>query len=207
MNSSNINAGGWNASLMRTFCNGRLFDAMPTVWQSMIKTVEINASAGDKSTEILTSEDKIYLACERELQPSETNSTYVLEGDPITWFTSQARKVKFRGRIIGDNAQYFSGDTDPTAITTNNVNYGDIWINTGNSSIGYILVPSDELARLGISPAYNASTGGGWVGADYWWLRSPHLGNTTTFWSVHYYGYVYYANASNVLGVVPCFSI
>ena len=63
MNDTNVNAGGWDASLMRTFCNGRIFAALPTVWQSMIKSVKVSASAGNQSTEVLVSEDKVYLEC------------------------------------------------------------------------------------------------------------------------------------------------
>ena len=40
-----------------------------------------------------------------------------------------------------------------------------------------------------------------------WWLRSPNVGNSTGFWFVSYNGYGYYANASSVIGVCPCFII
>lgn len=44
-------------------------------------------------------------------------------------------------------------------------------------------------------------------GAGTWWLRSPYLGNTTSFWLVYTSGYVSSYHASYVYGVVPCFSI
>lgn len=66
MNATDTNVGGWDACLMRTFLNTRVYNALPLTWQSMLKTVKISASAGDKSTEIITSEDKIYLAANRE---------------------------------------------------------------------------------------------------------------------------------------------
>ena len=41
----------------------------------------------------------------------------------------------------------------------------------------------------------------------YWWLRSPNVGNSTTFWYVNNYGNTTNNNASNSNGVCPCFSI
>lgn len=43
----------------------------------------------------------------------------------------------------------------------------------------------------------------------YWWLRSPSVGNSTTFWGVNYYGSCGsgFGDASNTLGVCPCFLI
>ena len=48
---------------------------------------------------------------------------------------------------------------------------------------------------------------GGWITAYYWWLRSPYIGNTSYFYSVHYYGGLYSYAASNAIGLVPSFSI
>lgn len=42
----------------------------------------------------------------------------------------------------------------------------------------------------------------------YYWLRSPYIGFTTSFWYVSYSGNVSYgANANNSYGVCPCFFI
>ena len=41
----------------------------------------------------------------------------------------------------------------------------------------------------------------------YWWLRSPSVDISTSFWFVYYAGYGYASYASNALGVCPCFSI
>ena len=47
-----------------------------------------------------------------------------------------------------------------------------------------------------------------WGEIFWWWLRSPHVSNTTHFWFVYNYGYVLnYYNASNAGGVCPCFII
>lgn len=41
----------------------------------------------------------------------------------------------------------------------------------------------------------------------YYWLRSPYVSYTTSFWYVCYYGNCYYSNAANSYGVAPCFFI
>ena len=39
MNSSDTNSGGWKSCARRTWCNNVYFSALPSAWQSMIKTV------------------------------------------------------------------------------------------------------------------------------------------------------------------------
>lgn len=221
MNSTSTNAGGWNSSLMRTFLNGRVYQGMPIQWKAMNKMVRISASAGSQSTAITVSEDKIYLASKKEVDPSDTNVTYASEGDAISWFvansylnttggtmTANATRAKFRGRIIPTDAMYYFGNTEPTLSQSNDVQPGDVWINTGSSSTGYYYVTATEIAQKSLVPSISASDGGGWMTAEYWWLRSPNLTYSTAFWNVNYYGYMNGGNgAGTVASVVPCFSI
>ena len=206
MNTSNTNAGGWEESLMRTKLMPRLRQAMPTVWQSMMKQVRIGASAGSQSTEIILSDDYVYLPCTTEMN-NNTSNPYVNEGSYISWYTSNALRVKFRGYKIPDGASYYSTNTDPTTNSANTVKFGDVWIHTGNDSIGHTYVDADYLAQYGVTPSETASDGGGWIKAASWWLRSPSAAGSTNFWSVTSYGYVRHNNASNSYGVCPCFSI
>ena len=218
MNSSNTNAGGWNSSKMRTFCNGRVFDALPIEWQAMIKAVEIRATSGSQSTSIIASEDKVYLISYREVGSGSTAAGYIDEVgtsiNPVSWFTNNQQRIKFRGKIrkyAGDStATIYSCAQEPAALYQTDIEPGTIWINTSNSSVGYIFLPQDELDHYGITPSIAADPTyalGGWMTANYWWERSPYLSNTTYFMSVNYYGPPSnYANASTVFGVVPCFS-
>ena len=207
MNSTNTNAGGWRDSLMRTFCNERLFKALPIQWRNIIKTVRISASAGNQSTEIYVTEDKIYLAANTEVG-GYTNSPYGDEGTPISWFTSGKSRLKFRGRMVKDDVQFFSAASDPTADAANTVREGDIWINTGKDSIGYMYLTQAELDKYNLTPDFTASIGGGWIIASYWWERSPNASNSTSFMNVNGNGYAHsYGGALDVGGVCPCFSI
>ena len=206
MNSTNTNVGGWDACSMRQFVNNRFFAALPTVWQSMIKPVAMKASAGNKSTQIITSEDKIYLVSYVEVGASTTDSTYLGEAEygAIDFFTSNTKRVKFRGRIIPEDATFYSAGSDPSTVSTNSVKEGDVWINTGNQSIGYIYVSQEELDMYNLTPDYTASVGGGWISAHYWWERSPNISSTTNFMNVNTNGNPNNNNnASNVNGVCP----
>ena len=206
MNTSNTNAGGWESSLMRTKLMARLRDAMPTVWKSMMKQVRISASAGSQSTEILLSDDYVYLPCTTEMNGDKSNP-YVNEGSHIGWYTGNQQRVKFRGYKIPDGATYYSATDDPTSNSANNVKFGDVWLKTNDSSIGRTYVDAEYLSRYGITPSETASIGGGWIKATYWWLRSPFATSSPNFWSVFYGGYMYGNYAYYSYGVCPCFSI
>lgn len=206
MNTANVNAGGWNGSLMRTFCNTRLKEALPTVWQSMLKKVKISASAGNQSTEILVSEDYVYLASATEMNNS-TDATLSSEGDYISWYTSDIMRAKFRGRIIPDDAHRYTDSSDPQTITSYTVKEGDVW-RPNNSGTNYIFVTKTDIDRFGLTVYGTATSAGGWVFAHNWWLRSPSVGNSTSFWAVGGNGaFGNTSTASVAYGVCPCFSI
>lgn len=207
MNTSNTNAGGWDECLMRTGLMPRLFNAMPQVWQSMIKTINCDATKGSQSSEIVTSTDKIYLASVTEVNGS-SSPPYTSEGVVTAWFTSNISRAKFRGRIIPETASFYTSSADPQTISSNDVAVGDVWQPNGGSATNYIFVSKQEIDRLGLSTNGSPTSLGGWVSADYWWLRSPYTGGTTTFWYVTNSGYVSTNYiAYNSLGVCPCFSI
>ena len=208
MNSSATNVGGWDACAMRTFLNNRMPPALPTTWRSMLKQVIIQASEGNKSTTILTSNDYFYLPCLREMGGS-TDTPYGNEGTAISWFTSDIRRAKFRGLIIPDDATYYTDASDPSTTSTNDVRPGDVW-KVNNSGRCHIYATDELIREYGLSTenAVDCSLGGKWISAYYWWERSPNVGNTTAFWYVHYSGsHSDYYSANNSHGVCPCFSI
>lgn len=74
MNSSNTNVGGWKSCARRTWCNNVYFAALPSAWQSIVKTVNKKVSVGNNSSTIETVQDKIFLAAEIEIFGSTTYS-------------------------------------------------------------------------------------------------------------------------------------
>lgn len=207
MNTSNTNVGGWDECRMRTFLNSRIKVALPTVWQSMLKQTKINASAGNKLTEIVISDDYVFLPSTTEMN-NNSSEPYTSEGAYISWYTSDIRRLKFKGITIPDDASYYTNasGSEPSSDQSNSVKSGDVWKIGGNSD-GYIYVTQDYLDKHGITPGYTASIGGGWIKAQGWWLRSPSVGYATYFWYVHDFGGMNGISASYSYGVCPCFNI
>lgn len=218
VNNSDSNAGGWAESEMRTFLNTRLYEALPYKWQAVIKQVSVQSSAGATSYSITSSNDKLYLAANREVGGG-TDSPYVDEVDvtsTISFFTNNRKRLKFCGVIVDDNAQFIVDSSEPTLLTSYTVNEGDIWINSNNQDTGYIYMSASTIAkhtRIGyraVSSSDNiqASNGGCWVRAHRWWGRSPGASNSTYFMYVTYDGNPNNGNnASSANGVALGFSI
>lgn len=232
MNTSNTNVDGWDACKMRKWLNptydlysenhetqyegyNRVYGAFPIEWQQLIKRTRVPANHGSNDKQAVTSYDYIYLPSYNEMA-NVTNSPYVDEGTYIAWFTSNTSRIKFRGRLIPEDAQVITSSSEPTASGYECKN-GDVWINSGNNSIGYIFVDDDEIAKYNMATSgtglpsdlkltYTAN-GGGWVQAYNYWERSAFVSNTTGFYNVSYYGYASYSNASTWYAVCPCFSI
>ncbi len=100
MNSTATNKGGWASSSMRTFLNENVFPALPQRWKGMIKTVEVLSSAGEMLTDILSSENKLFLFSAAEVGLNSTATPYAQEVDSeaetttFALFTSNASRVR-----------------------------------------------------------------------------------------------------------------
>lgn len=206
MNSTNSNIGGWDACKMRSFLNSRLLDALPTVWRSMIKQVKVNATIGNNSSTIATSNDYFYIPSATEMGGSNS-APYISEGNVISWFNSNSSRAKFKGMIIPDNATYYTSGSDPSLVVSNNVKVGDVW-NKNNSTI-YIYVTDKEIEYYGLPKTLSASIDGYyWVTCESWWERSANVGNNYYFWYVGTGGNSDPSGfAGRAMGVCPCFSI
>ena len=93
MNTTNTNIGGWNDSAMRQFCNGRVYDAFPTEWRSIIKQVQIPSTAGNMSSDIVYSKDYVYLPSYVEVF-NTIEDPYVSEGKVIACFNTDVDRIK-----------------------------------------------------------------------------------------------------------------
>lgn len=118
----------------------------------------------------------------------------------------------------------YTGDSgNPTveiAKSTRPIKEGDVWLrpenNNGNTvKVGHIYMSPETIAkhsRIGYRAITNnniqATNGGCWIRATYWWERSPSAANSTSFMYVYSYGYPSgSSNASYAVGVVLGFSI
>lgn len=90
MNLENTNAGGYAASLGRARMD-RFYRILPKELREHIQTVEKKSSAGSRSTEILSTEDKVWMFSEIEILG--TNSYSVRgEGEQYEYFKKQENR-------------------------------------------------------------------------------------------------------------------
>ena len=95
MTTTNNNIGGWENSVMRSYLRDKVFPNLPQDLQDIIKTVNKKTSAGDKSTEIVTSEDKLFLFSEIEVFNSNIHSANG-EGEQYDYFIDNKNVIKLK---------------------------------------------------------------------------------------------------------------
>ena len=100
MNASATNVGGWESSLMRTTTMPVVFDKLPSDLQAIICEVNKKTSAGNLSTDIIISADKIFLFSQIEVD-GLMNAVYKDEGKKYPLFTSYASRIKKLANGIG----------------------------------------------------------------------------------------------------------
>ena len=96
---SNTNAGGWNASDIRTYLNGAFLSMLPADLQEVISAKPVKATIGSQSNTLQTAEDKIWLLTEKEvfggITYSGSSENAVNRQYPI--FTDNASRVRTQG--------------------------------------------------------------------------------------------------------------
>ena len=95
MNDSNTNSDGWNGSRMRTSTLPALLAQFPAVLQDSagIKTVNKIASAGDESSDLITSPDRLWLFSEVEVMDTALEAASG-EGTIYPLFSTAANRRK-----------------------------------------------------------------------------------------------------------------
>ena len=102
MNSSSTNAGGWDQSKMRTETMQTLLAQLPSDLRNSIKQVNKKATAGNASTTITTSSDKLFLFSEVEIDGT-TTAGYADEGEQYEYW-----KTIKDGTVTADRIKYLS---------------------------------------------------------------------------------------------------
>lgn len=95
MNSGNTNSGGWQNSAMRTTHLPAILNLMPAEVKAAIRDVQKKSSAGNQSSSIQTTNDKLFLLSEIEIFGSTTYS-FAGEGKQYAYYQAGNSKVKNR---------------------------------------------------------------------------------------------------------------
>ena len=93
MNYSNTNSGGWQNSAMRTTHLPAILNMMPAEVKAAIRDVQKKSSAGNQSSSIQTTNDKLFLLSEIEIFGSTTYS-FAGEGKQYAYYQAGNSKVK-----------------------------------------------------------------------------------------------------------------
>lgn len=122
MNATATNAGGWDESEMRTSIMATLFSQLPSDLQSVIKQVDKKAMAGNQSTSITTSADKLWLLALTEIT-GRTTDGYGGEGERYEYWktvkvgTVAADRVKYLSNGNGEAWAWWTRSTDVSGST------------------------------------------------------------------------------------------
>lgn len=95
MNSSDTNNGGWNSCAMRSTHLPAILDLMPAEVQAAIREVQKKTSAGNQSSSIQTTNDKLFLLSEIEIF-GRTTYSFAGEGKQYDYYKAGNSKVKNR---------------------------------------------------------------------------------------------------------------
>ena len=95
MNSTSTNAGGWANSAMYSYIQGDVYDMLPADIQALLTPVVKKSTEGSKSTNIISSTDKLFLLSYSEVGFG-TSSPYGDEGTQYPIFTDATSRKKYK---------------------------------------------------------------------------------------------------------------
>lgn len=134
MNSSNTNSGGWQNSAMRTTHLPAILNMMPAEVKAAIRDVQKKSSAGNQSSSIQTTNDKLFLLSEIEIFGSTTYS-FAGEGKQYDYYKAGNSKVKnLSGSAYSwwERSPYSSNSTYFCLVSSN----GNAHANNASNSYG-----------------------------------------------------------------------
>lgn len=109
MNSTGTNAGGWNASAMRTVTMAELYDLLPSDLKAVIATVNVKAANNGTGTiSVVDSADRLFLLAEKEVFGTKTYSD-AAEADALTqwkWYQDHNTNAD-RVKKVNGSASYW----------------------------------------------------------------------------------------------------
>lgn len=137
MNTSSTNAGGWESSKMRTSTIPMLYGKLPGDLQAVITDVYKYTSAGNKSTDITTTVDNLFLFSEVEVDGT-TTAVYADEGSIYPIFSNASSRIKKLSNGTGSsNGWWLRSPTTGSTYAFQYVNYnGNVFSNYANFTYG-----------------------------------------------------------------------
>lgn len=125
INRSDTNVGGWESCARRTWCNSVYYNVLPSVLKNAVKEVNKKTSAGNQSTTIKITTDKIFLLSEIEIFGSE-KYTAAGEGSQYQYYKNVVANRYKLPKWISSASASASVWWQRSPITGNNVSFGRV---------------------------------------------------------------------------------
>lgn len=148
MNDESTNEGGWEASEMREFTNGELFNALPDELKAIIKPISKVSDGGASNKTLITTTDNCWLASYDEVGLTSGNNNLTGQGELYDDIFS-SNKDSRKKYIIDDTAaggwwlrsSYYSNNSSSMfwRITNNGGSYSDIAFNSFYVAFGFCI--------------------------------------------------------------------
>lgn len=148
MNDESTNEGGWEASEMREFTNGELFNALPDELKAIIKPISKVSDGGASNKTLITTTDSCWLASYDEVGLTSGNNNLTGQGELYDDIFS-SNKDSRKKYITDDTAaggwwlrsSYYSNNSSSMfwRITNNGGSYSDIAFNSFYVAFGFCI--------------------------------------------------------------------
>ena len=128
INDSKTTSGGWTNCVMRQTHLPAIMALMPSEVKSCIKEVNKLSTAGDLSSAVNTTKDKLFLLSEIEVVGSSLIGSYVGEGRQYAYYAAGNSRIK---RLSGTNSDWWLRSPTQYANAFSFINYN------GTNTYGY----------------------------------------------------------------------
>lgn len=213
MNSTNTNVNGWGGCEMRTNTLATIYNYLPEDVKAVIKAVDKKTSAGNATTTINTTSDKLWLPSQEEVF-----GTVLYMNNERNSFPGEG----FQYKIFAESPLPSVDNCSPL-ISFNSSGKGTFHISKD--------APDDDTIGYGFSTRYGRGycqydddyphfdcwypqnleaikgRGKGALSSSWWWLRSPYYGDSGTFCYVSVGGNAGYYGANDTDGLVFGFCV
>ncbi len=182
----------WETAAWRTFCNERIFNALPEEWQSAIKRVKVKTFVNGTSSQVKTTDDRVYIPSYADIT-GDTSYLPEIESGIIPFYGSSgsgtlSSRVKFPGLIVEDRDNYQDGrkyyyqSNDPVSAGYL-CSSGDVWKPTNGAARIYVSQAEGEkhmyLGNVSIDSYKDANGEGYWIPASDWCTRSRYRSSSS----------------------------
>ena len=142
MNRTNTNAGGWNDSNRRNWCNNAFVNSLEEGMRRLIKPVDKLTTNGNKSMTVVASSDKAFLLSESEYVGADVTRSVVNEGEQYDFYKNPAYRKKKQSDVVSGYDNHWTRSAAKNDAKQFVFIESDGDVNQGDASSEYRLLPA-----------------------------------------------------------------